>query len=56
MKRITTQRGMRPFISAIVRGRKSEKIMRGETVEIELNGLEYKALWHKEKGLYVEAK
>lgn len=56
MKRITTQKGMRPFISAILRSGKSTKIMNGETIEVEVNGLRYKALWDKEKGLYVEPK
>ena len=56
MKRITTQKGMRPFLSAIIKSGKSSEIMNGKTIQVELNGLKYKALWDKEKGLYVEAK
>ncbi len=54
MKRITTQKGMKPFISAIIRAGLSSKIMKGEQIEIKVNGLKYRALWDREKGLYVD--
>ena len=54
MKHITTQKGIRPFISAIIKTGQSRAILRGKTVIVEINGWKYKALWNNEKGLYAD--